>query len=92
VPLLTPTPGLAPDRRFRPVLLAAQKLLFRILRPYWFQQRAVQATVVEILREITMNEERHQRDAVELLRAKMNELEQRLRDLEEGTSRRADRS
>jgi hypothetical protein len=92
LPLLTPTASLAPDRRFRQPLLAAQKLLFRILRPYWFQQRAVQASLVNVLREMTMNEERGQREPLESLWAKVHDLEKRLRDLEDRGSRERDRS
>jgi hypothetical protein len=92
VPLLTPTPSLAPPRRFRHPLLAAQKLLYRILRPYWFQQRAVQASIIEVLRDMTMNEDRRQREAIQSLWAKLDDFEKRLRDIEEGKPRHEDSS
>jgi glycosyltransferase involved in cell wall biosynthesis len=47
IPTLTPTPSVAPGRPFRPLLLKAQEILFRILRPYWWQQRRVHEVLAE---------------------------------------------
>ncbi len=49
--LLTPTPSVAPGRRFRRPLLLGQNLLFKLLRPYWWQQRQVQSALVDAVRE-----------------------------------------
>ncbi len=50
--LLTPTPSVATGRRFRGPLLALQELLFRILRPYWWQQRQLQRLLIESVNEV----------------------------------------
>ncbi len=50
--LLTPTPDAAPGRRFRRARLVAQRLLFKTLRPYWWQQRQIQATLIQALRAL----------------------------------------
>jgi glycosyltransferase involved in cell wall biosynthesis len=44
--LVTPAPSVAPGRPLRRPLLTAQKLLFRLLRPYWWQQRNVHRSLI----------------------------------------------
>ena len=44
--LATPTASVAPGRPFRRPLLALQKLFFRVLRPYWWQQRNVHLLLI----------------------------------------------
>ena len=71
--LLTPTPSVPPGRRFRRPLLMLQGLLFRILRPYWWQQRQIDTGLIEGLRELSQaaghaqNAERHQQERFESL-------------------------
>ncbi len=63
--LLTPTPSVAPGRRFRRSLLMAQDFLFRTLRPFWFQQRQAQTLLVDSIRHLTAASAasaRHQQD------------------------------
>jgi glycosyltransferase involved in cell wall biosynthesis/2-polyprenyl-3-methyl-5-hydroxy-6-metoxy-1,4-benzoquinol methylase len=69
--LLTPTPDVAPGRRFRRPLMFAQRLLFKILRPYWWQQRQIQMGLMHALRASTVraaDAERHQGQVLESLR------------------------
>jgi len=86
--LLTPTAEVAPGRRFRRSLLMAQRLLFRVLRPYWFQQRQAQAILVARVQDAltaTMRETSALRSAVhqtETRLARLEQLEGRLTRLE----------
>jgi SAM-dependent methyltransferase len=93
LPLLTPTPAVAAERRFRRPLLAAQRLLFRILRPYWWQQRTIQTSLVDSLRDVmqAVQSERHQWEAVAALWARLHAIEKRLRaaDALPGSERRS---
>ncbi len=89
--LLTPTPS-APEGAFlRGLRLVAQKLLFRLLRPYWWQQRAVLALLLDRVREATATAvrttavERRQRQALESLWAALRVLQadlQQVKDLQ----------
>jgi glycosyltransferase involved in cell wall biosynthesis len=72
--LLTPTPSVARRTPLRPLLLFAQRLLFRILRPYWWQQRELQKQLVSDLRD-TMNAARTQRQELASLSASVRALE-----------------
>jgi len=47
----TPRPSVAPGRLFRRPLLAVQKLLFRLLRPYWWQQRNVNLSLITAMQQ-----------------------------------------
>ncbi|MQA31946.1 MAG: glycosyltransferase, partial [Luteitalea sp.] len=49
--VLTPTPSVAPGRRLRGPLLQAQVWLFKLLRPYWWQQRFIHASLLQAIRE-----------------------------------------
>jgi glycosyltransferase involved in cell wall biosynthesis/2-polyprenyl-3-methyl-5-hydroxy-6-metoxy-1,4-benzoquinol methylase len=64
--LLTPKPSVAPEVPLRPLLLFAQRLLFRILRPYWWQQRELQKQLLVDVRE-TANASRTHRQEFESL-------------------------
>lgn len=89
VPLLTPTASVAPGTRFRQPLLAAQRLLFRILRPYWWQQRAIQESLLDGLREVAqaVNAEHRQRKELESLWTAVHAVEKSLRAVEARTPR-----
>ena len=50
--LLTPSSNVEPGRRFRGPILLIQELLFRVLRPYWWQQRQIQGLMINALREL----------------------------------------
>ena len=50
--LATPTVSVGSGRAFRQPLVFLQSLLFRILRPYWFQQRQSQQQLILALREL----------------------------------------
>jgi len=50
--LLTPSSNVEQGRRFRGPILLVQELLFRILRPYWWQQRQLQGLMINALREL----------------------------------------
>jgi glycosyltransferase involved in cell wall biosynthesis/2-polyprenyl-3-methyl-5-hydroxy-6-metoxy-1,4-benzoquinol methylase len=69
--LLTPTASIASGRAFARPLLFVQNLLFRLLRPYWFQQRQLQLMMIQALREVARQAARsvaaepHQRQALE---------------------------
>ena len=69
--LLTPTADAAPNRLFRAPFLAMQNVLFRILRPYWWQQRQIQRLLIDALRQVSQDAARaakadlHQRQALE---------------------------
>jgi glycosyltransferase involved in cell wall biosynthesis/2-polyprenyl-3-methyl-5-hydroxy-6-metoxy-1,4-benzoquinol methylase len=66
--LLTPAAGVTPERSFRAPLQVAQRLLFRILRPYWFQQRQAHQTLFASIRsafEATLAEQQLQRRTLE---------------------------
>jgi glycosyltransferase involved in cell wall biosynthesis/2-polyprenyl-3-methyl-5-hydroxy-6-metoxy-1,4-benzoquinol methylase len=93
VPLLTPTATVAPDRRFRRPLLAAQRLLFRILRPYWWQQRAIQASLIDGLREVkrAVDSEHQQRQALASLWTAVHAIGQSLRAVETKTPQEGER-
>ena len=43
---LSPTPQVAPGRPLRRLLIGAQSVLFRVLRPYWFQQQQLQRSLI----------------------------------------------
>jgi glycosyltransferase involved in cell wall biosynthesis/2-polyprenyl-3-methyl-5-hydroxy-6-metoxy-1,4-benzoquinol methylase len=58
--LLTPTPSVAPGRVFAGPLLFLQRLLFRIIRPYWWQQRHAQGLLVGGLRELAQKVAEHE--------------------------------
>ena len=76
--LLTPTVEVAPGRRFRRSLLMAQRLLFRVLRPYWFQQRQAQATLIARVQDAlsaTMIETGALRSALHQLDVRLTRLE-----------------
>jgi glycosyltransferase involved in cell wall biosynthesis len=53
VPSLTPTPAVGARRRLSGVAVALQRLLFRILRPYWWQQRQANLMLIDYLRDTT---------------------------------------
>jgi 2-polyprenyl-3-methyl-5-hydroxy-6-metoxy-1,4-benzoquinol methylase len=65
------------------LFLSFQKLLFRILRPYWWQQREVQRLLVSSVRELAQEtarasrQESRQRDALESLWTTVHVLETR---------------
>jgi glycosyltransferase involved in cell wall biosynthesis len=92
VPLLTPTASVAPGRRFGWPLRMVQRLLFRILRPYWWQQRQIQTLLLEKLNEVAQataklgNAERHQQDALESLWSAVGALERLEKEKEENES------
>ncbi len=75
--LLTPVSSVPPGRSFRGPLLFVQDLLFRILRPYWWQQRQLQGLLIDSLRSVEQHvaqetaraarSEPHQRHALESL-------------------------
>ena len=48
---LTPEPSVAPGKPFRGALLLAQRLLFKVLRPYWWHQRHLQGAIVAAVRD-----------------------------------------
>ena len=48
---LSPTPQVAPGRPLRRLLIGAQSVLFRMLRPYWFQQQQLQRTLIAAVRD-----------------------------------------
>ena len=79
--LLTPQPSAAPARRFRRPLLALQNLFFRILRPYWWQQRELHASLIDAIRLVAADAARasrsepHQRRALESLWSTVHALE-----------------
>jgi glycosyltransferase involved in cell wall biosynthesis/SAM-dependent methyltransferase len=79
--LLTPTSSVAPGRRFRRPLVFLQELLFRMLRPYWWQQRQIHRLLIDSLRDVAQTAgraallERQQREAVESLWTAVHALE-----------------
>ncbi len=81
VPILTPAPTVAPGRRFAAPLRLAQRLLYRILRPYWFQQRAVHATLVDTLRQLAEAAARD-RAEIEQLREHRQTAQDRIREMD----------
>jgi SAM-dependent methyltransferase len=93
VQLLTPTASVAPGRRFGRPLLMAQRLLFRILRPYWWQQRAIQALMIDGLREAmqAVNSQHDQRQALESLWSVVHAIENSLGRVEAERPREAER-
>lgn len=84
--LLTPMPSVAPGRRFQRPLLVAQELLFRVLRPYWWQQRQAQSALVGVVREAVQSaaraerSERQQRQAIEALWVAVHALDRSRQD------------
>jgi glycosyltransferase involved in cell wall biosynthesis len=50
--LATPAVSVESGRAFRQPLMVFQSLLFRVLRPYWFQQRQSQQQLILALREV----------------------------------------
>jgi glycosyltransferase involved in cell wall biosynthesis/2-polyprenyl-3-methyl-5-hydroxy-6-metoxy-1,4-benzoquinol methylase len=48
---LSPTPQVAAGRPLRRLLIGAQSLLFRVLRPYWFQQQQLQRSLIAAVRD-----------------------------------------
>jgi 2-polyprenyl-3-methyl-5-hydroxy-6-metoxy-1,4-benzoquinol methylase len=81
VTFMNPIPSVPPGSRFGWPRLMAQRLLFRILRPYWWQQRQIQALLVDRFHELARaaaraaNAEFHQRHALESLWAAVHSLE-----------------
>ena len=79
--LLTPTADAAPNRQFRAPFLAMQNVLFRILRPYWWQQRQIQRLLIDALRQVSLDTARavkadqHQRQALEAVWSGLHLLE-----------------
>ncbi|HXW05579.1 MAG TPA: methyltransferase domain-containing protein [Vicinamibacterales bacterium] len=79
--LLTPVTNVAPGRRFGAPLAALQRLLFRVLRPYWWQQRQLQQHLInavsEVAREVEHERrfEAHQRAAGEAMWSAIHALE-----------------
>jgi glycosyltransferase involved in cell wall biosynthesis/2-polyprenyl-3-methyl-5-hydroxy-6-metoxy-1,4-benzoquinol methylase len=100
IPLLTPTASASESRPYRRAALAAQRLLFRILRPYWWQQRQIQLLFLERLRTTRQQivPEAHQRQALEALWNSLDglhgdriEIETRIRELEHASTNRDER-
>ncbi len=50
--LLTPVTGVPPTARWRGLRLGLQRVLLRILRPYWFQQRQVVRLTLDAVRAV----------------------------------------
>jgi glycosyltransferase involved in cell wall biosynthesis len=76
--LLTPTAHVERGRRFRRSLLMAQQLLFRVLRPYWFQQRQAQANLIARVKDAlsaTMRENGALRNDLHQLEVRLDRLE-----------------
>jgi glycosyltransferase involved in cell wall biosynthesis/2-polyprenyl-3-methyl-5-hydroxy-6-metoxy-1,4-benzoquinol methylase len=76
--LFTPTVEVASGRPFRRSLLLAQRLLFRVLRPYWFQQRQAQLTLIARIQDAlsaTMREPGTLRNALHQLDGRLTRLE-----------------
>ena len=91
IPLLTPTASASETRPYRRATLAAQRMLFRILRPYWWQQRQIQLLLLNNLRATRQQiaPEAHQRRALDAvwnaiggLHRDKTEMETRIRQLE----------
>jgi hypothetical protein len=53
VPSLTPTPAVGARRRLSGAAVVLQRLLFRVLRPYWWQQRQANLMLIDYLRDTT---------------------------------------
>jgi glycosyltransferase involved in cell wall biosynthesis/2-polyprenyl-3-methyl-5-hydroxy-6-metoxy-1,4-benzoquinol methylase len=85
---LTPTPSVAPGRRLRTPLLQAQRLLFKVIRPYWFQQRQIQASLLQAVRQTAemgtraTNMESAQRQAMQALWVEVHGLRSELAGLQ----------
>jgi 2-polyprenyl-3-methyl-5-hydroxy-6-metoxy-1,4-benzoquinol methylase len=79
--LLTPSSSVARGRWLGGPALLLQKLLFRALRPYWWQQRQLQQSLIQAVREIghqaarSAGTEPHQREALESVWRKLQALE-----------------
>ena len=82
--LLTPTASVGPGRAFKQPLMFLQSLLFRVLRPYWFQQRQSQQLLIQALREVTLISARstaaepRQREALESVWQKVHNIEREI--------------
>jgi len=72
--LLTPTPSADPGGRFYELRRGIQKLLFRVLRPYWWQQREVNRALLLSARQ-TEIARIEQRQAIESLSSAVRRLE-----------------
>jgi hypothetical protein len=79
--LLTPKSSAVSSRRFRGPVLFFQELLFKILRPYWWQQRQLQTLLLNTLREVAQEMSRaatsepRQREALESVWTALHSLE-----------------
>ena len=83
--LATPTTSVGEGRGFRQPLLFLQSLLFRVLRPYWFQQRQSQELLIQTLREVMLLSaarsavvEPRQRQALESIWEKVHAIEREI--------------
>ena len=63
----------AEGRRFRSIRLAAQRAMFRVTRPYWFQQRQLYTELVGALGQL-LAAVRHQERRTETLEAEIGRL------------------
>ena len=52
--LLTPATGVPPTSRFRGVRIRLQAMLFRVLRPYWYQQRQLHSLTIDAIRSVDL--------------------------------------
>jgi glycosyltransferase involved in cell wall biosynthesis/2-polyprenyl-3-methyl-5-hydroxy-6-metoxy-1,4-benzoquinol methylase len=95
--LLTPSSSVARGRLLARPMLLLQKVLFRAMRPYWWQQRQLQQALIQTVREIgrqaarSADAEPHQREALESVWRKIQSLEavpttQSLAELQDGLS------
>ena len=63
----------AEGRRFPSIRLAAQRAMFRVTRPYWFQQRQLYTELIGALRQL-LAATRHQERRTETLEAEVGRL------------------
>ncbi|MEZ5419469.1 MAG: glycosyltransferase [Vicinamibacterales bacterium] len=86
--LLTPATGVAPTARWRQLRLGLQRLLLRMLRPYWFQQRELARLTLDAVRAVDVaraaDARRHDAASRDLdaVRAELAELSGRVGRLE----------
>ncbi|HVH25674.1 MAG TPA: methyltransferase domain-containing protein [Vicinamibacterales bacterium] len=78
---LTPVSSVQPGRPFRSLILMAQEGLFKVLRPYWWQQRHIQESLLNVVRQAVQSavraeqSEPHQRQALEAIWRAVHALE-----------------
>jgi glycosyltransferase involved in cell wall biosynthesis len=90
--LLTPEASVAPGRSVPRVRKAAQRLLFRLLRPYWWGQRTLNSILIERLRGTTATAERlsasdrQHNQRIDRLYSAVAELQAGLEEVKDGTA------